>query len=170
MLRNLFLPLPQGSSRNSLINLHRLWCIFRLLTILFVNVFEGWDGFLSAFNRATSILGSCTRYQRGARRSMPEGDGRSPVDSLCRSATGSFCQSMFKRKGLGGWGCLAANSSWVMVLTVSHDATDSVNQFWTASIDRCSFGSIDRCSSLGVGRHQCELSKLIELSNSNSPY
>ncbi|KAG5375547.1 hypothetical protein IGI04_040143 [Brassica rapa subsp. trilocularis] len=35
MLGNIFLPLPQGSCHSSLINLHRLWCIFRLLTDVF---------------------------------------------------------------------------------------------------------------------------------------
>ena len=74
--------------------------------------------------------------------------------------------------GLGGWGFLVVNSSWVMILTVSHDATDSiwtVDRCWAAGIDWCSSDSIGRCSSLCVDRHQCELLKLIELSTSKSP-
>ena len=55
------------------------------------------------------------------------------------------------------------NSSWVMILIISHDATDSVgdvDRCWTVGIGRCSSDSIGRCSSLGVERHQCELPKL----------
>ncbi|KAF3539675.1 hypothetical protein F2Q69_00022708 [Brassica cretica] len=95
-----FISLPQGYSHSSLINLHRLGCIFRLLTDI----------------------------QRGAHRSKTEDDCRSPVGSLSRSVSGSLCRSMLKRKGLGGRGCLAVNSSWVMILTVSNDATDFVDR------------------------------------------
>ncbi|KAG5410586.1 hypothetical protein IGI04_006905, partial [Brassica rapa subsp. trilocularis] len=109
---------------------------------------EGFNCDLSALIRALSIFGICTRNVRGARRSMGIGGFRSTTVSVCRS--------MLIHKGLGGCRCLAANSSWVMILTALHSATDS----------KCV--SVDRCPKSGVGRHQCDPPKLIELSNSKS--
>ncbi|KAF2555667.1 hypothetical protein F2Q68_00016907 [Brassica cretica] len=109
---------------------------------------EGFGCGLSALIRALSIFGICTRNVRGAHRSMGTGGCRSAVVSCCQSTTGSFCRSMLLRKRLGGCGCLAANSSWVMILTALHDATDSecvvdrcsgklADRFWLKSVDRC---------------------------------
>ena len=133
---------------------------------------KGFGCGLSALIHALSIFGICTRNVRGAHRSMGTGGCRSTVVSCCQSTTGSVCRSMLIHKGLCGCGCLAANSSWAMILTALHDATDS-----ECVVDRCSgkladrfwLKSVDRCPKSDIDRHQCDPPKLIELSNSKSP-
>ncbi|KAF3501938.1 hypothetical protein F2Q69_00042369 [Brassica cretica] len=49
---------------------------------------EGLGYGMSALRQATSIFGICTRYVRGARRSMGAGGCRSMAVSLCRSMAG----------------------------------------------------------------------------------
>ncbi|KAF2566725.1 hypothetical protein F2Q68_00025231 [Brassica cretica] len=95
----------------------------QMLSNLFISSpqVEGFGCGLSALIHAMLIFCNCTRNVRGAHRSM----------------------------GLGGCGCLAANSLWVMILTTLHDETDSVgvidrcsgkliDRFWLKSVDRCS--------------------------------
>ncbi|KAF3583674.1 hypothetical protein F2Q69_00030763 [Brassica cretica] len=128
---------------------------------------KGFGCGLSALIHALSIFGICTRNVRGAHRSMGTGGCRSTVVSCCQLTTGSVCRSMLIHKGLGGCGCLAANSSWVMILTALHDATDS-----ECVVDRCSgkladrfwLKSVDRCSKSDVDRHQLSIDELASMS------
>ena len=80
---------------------------------------EGLGLGLSAFRRAISIFGICTRYIIGTRRPVGAGGCRSMSSSIYRSIVGSPCRSMevlarraiHTLSGLGGCGCFAANSS-----------------------------------------------------------
>lgn len=65
---------------------------------------------------------------------------------------------------LGSMGVEQQTSSRVMILTVSHHPTDSVEV-----VNCCSTGGVDHCSSVGVDRHQCELPKDIGLLMWKSP-
>ncbi|KAF3600001.1 hypothetical protein F2Q69_00035468 [Brassica cretica] len=65
--------------------------------------------------------------------------------------------------GWGGWGYRASNSSWVMILIVSQDTTnsiDGVDRILAGCVGWFSSDFVGQCSSLGVDRHQCELLKL----------
>ncbi|KAG5411023.1 hypothetical protein IGI04_007342 [Brassica rapa subsp. trilocularis] len=88
---------------------------------------EGFGCGLSALIHAMLIFGNCTRNVRGAYRSMGAG-------------------------GLGGCGCLAANSSCVMILTALHGVADYVGvvdgcsgklveRFWLKFVNRSSHAS-----------------------------
>ena len=130
--------------------------------MFFIDVYEGWDGFLSAFNRVTTIIWKFHLVPE--RCSSINNWSWLSIAGWFSPSIGDLLASMFTINGLGGWGFLAVNSSWVRILTVSHDATDSVDRWWIEGIDQCLYVSIDRCSTHGFGRRQCDLPKLIELS------